>query len=111
MKILTFVLFFFLSSLHINAQTEHSIEENESFMKIANELAKTAANEGNYPFGAVVVNGSIKSWIPVFIRIVGIIGFICGVIIRLKMLFIGIRSRQIENRLTVSCFVSIYKFL
>ncbi|CAF3356859.1 unnamed protein product, partial [Rotaria sp. Silwood2] len=46
-------------SLQLKAQTEHSIEENESYMKMANELAKTAANEGNYPFGAVVVKNGV----------------------------------------------------
>lgn len=60
MKILTLTFLFLLSSLQLKAQTEHSIEENESYMKMANELAKTAANEGNYPFGAVIVkNGAV----------------------------------------------------
>jgi len=40
---------------NVSAQTEYSIEQNEEFMRMANELAKTAVNEGNYPFGAIVV--------------------------------------------------------
>lgn len=58
MKIFTLILFFALN-LQLNAQTEYSIEQNESFMKMANELAKTAVNEGNYPFGAIVVKNGV----------------------------------------------------
>ena len=59
MKILALILFFALSSLQVNAQTEHSIEENESYMKMANELARTAVETGNYPFGAIVVKNGV----------------------------------------------------
>lgn len=57
-------LFILLCSFQINAQTkenskENSIEENESYMKMAIELAQTAVNEGNYPFGAVVVKNGV----------------------------------------------------
>ena len=53
-------LFIFVCSSQIYAQTkENSIEENESYMKMAIEQAKTAVNEGNYPFGAVVVKNGV----------------------------------------------------
>jgi len=60
MKTLTLVLLFlFLYSFQIKAQPEYSIEQNEDFMKMAIEQAKTAVETGNYPFGAVIVKNGV----------------------------------------------------
>jgi tRNA(Arg) A34 adenosine deaminase TadA len=53
-------LFIIFCSMQLNAQPkENSIEENENYMKMAIELAKTAVDNGNYPFGAVVVKNGV----------------------------------------------------